>query len=490
MESPASSRTILNGVRRVATGSEALDALLDGGFPEGSVILLAGNPGVGKTVFSTSFLVEGARQGEVGVYLTFAEDRQTLVTNLSSHLEVDLARLEEEGLLKILEGLTLDERGVNITLETLLETIQVSGARRLVIDSVTAMLQSFPNPIRVRQFIHTVISKIVRQMGCTTLLNVEIPLGEERVGIGVEQFVADGVLVLRAGELDGRLIREMEVVKMRGVRLRERKVIYSLDRGFRVFQPLKLKEPKKYERFRAIPGQAGRVSSGIPQIDELIGGGYPPGETILLEVIGPVTTYQYNLFVSPLAWNILVQGHPVIVIPSVGVDIEVIRRYLREGGIGEDEARRLIRVMQAERPSEEVEDPLVVPVNSGHILKSLSEFGVRISEIIRQLGPPSLMITGVDTLYTYFGGENLERALNIGVSKARHYRALNLLILKPGIPQPSIYDLCRTVSGIHFRVTREHGVLLFYGVKPRTGHFAVELDLSQGYRLPKLTPIV
>jgi len=42
----------------------------------------------------------------------------------------------------------------------------------------------------------------------------------------------------------------------------------------------------------------------------------------------------------------------------------------------------------------------------------------------------------------------------------------------------------------HLRLLREHGCLLIYGIKPRTSLYAVEMDISKGYPLPRLTPIV
>ncbi|MEM2863973.1 MAG: ATPase domain-containing protein, partial [Candidatus Bathyarchaeia archaeon] len=73
---------------RVRSGFEGLDGVLEGGFPRGSLILLAGEPGTGKTVFSMGFLVRGAELGEPGVYAGFAEPRDTLIENLSRHLGV------------------------------------------------------------------------------------------------------------------------------------------------------------------------------------------------------------------------------------------------------------------------------------------------------------------------------------------------------------------------------------------------------------------
>jgi len=105
---------------RASSGAEDLDELI-GGFPRGSLILLAGNPGTGKTAFSTQFLVRGVESGEPGVYVSFAESRETLVKNASEHLAVDLNRFEDEGKIRILDLVTMKQEGASACLETILE---------------------------------------------------------------------------------------------------------------------------------------------------------------------------------------------------------------------------------------------------------------------------------------------------------------------------------------------------------------------------------
>jgi circadian clock protein KaiC len=70
---------------RLSTGTEGLDALLGGGFPKGSIVLITGNPGSGKTIFSTQFLYKGAIvRRERGVYVSFAEAKHEFVGNAKS----------------------------------------------------------------------------------------------------------------------------------------------------------------------------------------------------------------------------------------------------------------------------------------------------------------------------------------------------------------------------------------------------------------------
>ena len=67
---------------RISTGNEQLDTLLDGGFLRNSMILLAGNPGAGKTILSSNFIYQGALLDEPGVYACFAETRKRLIQDM------------------------------------------------------------------------------------------------------------------------------------------------------------------------------------------------------------------------------------------------------------------------------------------------------------------------------------------------------------------------------------------------------------------------
>jgi circadian clock protein KaiC len=80
---------------RISTGIANLDALMEGGIPIGSTVLVAGNPGTGKTILTSHFLYEGLSKGEAGVYVSFSESKKQFYDNFErfgmGFLEVDLA---------------------------------------------------------------------------------------------------------------------------------------------------------------------------------------------------------------------------------------------------------------------------------------------------------------------------------------------------------------------------------------------------------------
>lgn len=264
---------------RVPTGIEGLDPLIEGGFPRNSLILLAGNPGTGKTVFGIQFLCKGAEDyGENGVYVSFAEGEEVLVHNVCKHLGWDLSKFAEAlEKVKILDLTTVREEGISTVLNLILDEVRSLKAKRLVIDSFTAMVQAFKEKIDARIILHTVLGKIVRQLGCTTILIVEVPTGRGEVGISVEEFVADGVLMLRKGfspKMDGRLVREIEISKMWGTELRQPLYFFTLKGGFKVFQPFQPKPIEKKRRFQPTPDSKTRFSTRSRDLDGVFDGGY------------------------------------------------------------------------------------------------------------------------------------------------------------------------------------------------------------------------
>src|SRR5256884_9217486 len=96
-------RTTPDPDARVSTGIPGLDELLEGGFPTGSLITLAGRPGTGKTIFGSQFLYQGAREsGEPGMYVSMLEGRKGDFGNMK-RLGLDLEPLEKKKLIRILE---------------------------------------------------------------------------------------------------------------------------------------------------------------------------------------------------------------------------------------------------------------------------------------------------------------------------------------------------------------------------------------------------
>lgn len=166
----AESAAIAPGDERVATGVEGFDNLIEGGFPRGDLILLVGHPGSGKTILSSQFLHHGAsRQQEPGIYVSFAENREAFLRNMKRS-KMDFEKLEKQNLFRFLDFVTVKEGAIDEALNTVMAEIDSLKAKRLVIDSFSAMSQAFSQKIDARIVLHTVLGRMTRLSGVTTIL--------------------------------------------------------------------------------------------------------------------------------------------------------------------------------------------------------------------------------------------------------------------------------------------------------------------------------
>ena len=216
MEEKVLTRNAEESDARISTGIPGFDPMIEGRFPNGSLITLAGRPGTGKTIFGSQFLFQGAAEKQPGMYVSMLEGRRAYLRNMA-RLGLDVPPLEKKGLFRFLEMPTLTAEGLPAIWEEIVRNIEQLEIVRLVIDSFTAMSQAFDNQGDMRVFTHMLLGKIIGNSGCTTLMITETPPGNSYAGSGMQEFIADGVvhfyLVPVAG--DAR-IRYIEITKMRG----------------------------------------------------------------------------------------------------------------------------------------------------------------------------------------------------------------------------------------------------------------------------------
>jgi circadian clock protein KaiC len=217
-------------MKQIATGIPGLDDILvGGGIPEKKVIMLNGYAGTGKTIFSTQFLIGGIKNQQAAVYVTFEETAQEIIDNTRA-FGWNLESLIEEKKLVFVEVFASEE-SVRIVREVddltpLIERIKLAikknNAKRVVLDSITALLMALKNKDVVRRELHR-LSAILKHMGCTILMISEVPEVpfEQAATVfsryGVEEFVADGLITLYFRPEGMTRERYLEVRKMRGV---------------------------------------------------------------------------------------------------------------------------------------------------------------------------------------------------------------------------------------------------------------------------------
>ena len=484
------------GEQFISTGVDGLDYIL-GGFPKGSLIILAGNPGTGKTILSAKFLYHGAVEyNESGVYFSSAESKEVFFKTMKIY-GFDFEKLEREGKFNFLDFLAakeklsnmlvLKEPAAHVIINEIIEAVDMVRAKRLVIDSFTALAQSFKDLDEVRMVTNRVLSRVIRRMGCTTILIEEVPYGEQRIGFGVEEFIADGVLVLRTSGFEGYRLRELEIPKMRGVKLKETKLIFTLEGGFKAFPPFTSKPIVKKQCFQPTPDPPSKYSTGSKSFDDLLEGGLPRGFIMLLEIDEKVSTDMYHLLVAPMVANFISQGRGAFIIPSMGVTPLDIYRTCEVYGMDDAAKQYLTVVLREEYEASNI--PLnFISVKAEDWRKDMNIVMDAAYGLMFKINQPPILVVGTDSLITLYGEKQCEEILNLVASTVRFNQAGLVILVKAGFRNLAVK--LSAISDIYARLTREHGCLLFYCVKPRIGLCAVEYDASKAYPIAKLTPIL
>jgi circadian clock protein KaiC len=241
------SRPVLHS-KRVSTGVKRLDNLLSGGYLQGSVVLVSGTPGTGKTIICFQYIQEGLYEGEKCLYLTSDERVPNLIYQ-AKELGFDFQQYLDTGQLTFLY-LDLERRDVHKEMDDVLRTDSFS---RVVLDSLTPLSEipvwlvnkgseiipsdisldrnTFPvNSIQAtRTHVRRLLS-ILSDNQCTTLVTSEIPEGSHCLSRdSISEFLVDGILLL---DLDPTMDRrKLTIRKMRGTKHTLKPQNVSIEKG-------------------------------------------------------------------------------------------------------------------------------------------------------------------------------------------------------------------------------------------------------------------
>jgi len=203
-------------MERVATGIAGLDEMLSGGFLPGSATLLRGAPGTGKTSIALQYLVQGARNGEPGLMISFEEFPQSIHRDAEA-LGYNLRDLEEQHLLHLhftSPQVLLDSL---VSPSSALSRLLLEGdIRRVAMDSVTHFTRVTNDPIELRGVYNTIINALKREGVTSLLLGEDSRVEAQRFEQGKLSYIVDTIVLLRYVEIDSAVQRAVTVIKMRG----------------------------------------------------------------------------------------------------------------------------------------------------------------------------------------------------------------------------------------------------------------------------------
>lgn len=318
----------------VATGIAGLDFVLDGGLPLGCPSLLRGGPGTGKTAIALNFFSYGLVHGEPSVLVTFDESPQALIGHAES-LGLPLTEYIAAGKAKVLDmrpdpsdlngGEALELTAILVRLEHALDQV---GGKRLVIDAIDAMDAAYGKSNNLRNELARVFDWI-RERDLTTLITVgETPDFNNRFGL--EDYVADCVILLRQEMMQRQMTRLLRVIKRRGGAHGTNEFPFLLDSNGVFLAPI-----TGLELYASVSAE--KQSTGIPGLDEMLGGGGPYRGSAVM-VSGQSGTGKTS-FAAHFACSACAAGLPVLYLSFEESAAELVRN---QSSIGLDLNKYLI----------------------------------------------------------------------------------------------------------------------------------------------------
>jgi len=274
----------LRSTERFATGVAGLDDILGGGLASNHLYLIEGDPGTGKTTIALQFLLEGARRGQKGLYVTLSESKIELVEIAASHgwslgaIDIFEMAPEEDHLKPEAQYTVFNPSEIELadTTSAVLSEVDRLQPVRVVFDSLSELRLLARDSLRYRRQIMG-LKRYFSGRNCTVLLL------DDRTAEGHDlqlQSIAHGVIMLESVEREyGIKRRRLEIRKLRGSSFREGFHDYTITRGGVEVYPRLIAS----EHHLTFPPS--RLKSGLPPLDDLLGGGLDSGTSTLL--LGP-----------------------------------------------------------------------------------------------------------------------------------------------------------------------------------------------------------
>lgn len=230
-------------IKRIKTYIEGFDENLEGGIPEGHIVLMAGSAGTMKSSVTFNILYNEVLAGKTCLYLTLEQSHASLINHCVNmgfdlnkintiimrdlgNFRNDIAKINNNNggnlilvdigcIRKEINDVKVSENRswLNVIKNIIRKVKEESSLDAFVLDSLSALyvLSRFENP-RIELFY---IFEFLRDMDITSFLISEIPIDGSRYAEYDEDFLSDGIIHLRLTPFRRNIVREISIIKMR-----------------------------------------------------------------------------------------------------------------------------------------------------------------------------------------------------------------------------------------------------------------------------------
>jgi len=263
-------------INKLPTGVPGLDEILGGGLPEFSFNIIAGAPGCGKTTLAHQFIFANATPERPALYFTvLGEPALKMLRYQQQYTFFDASKLNRSVRFINLSQVLLD-RGLAGILEEITKQVEAANPSIVVVDSFRTVVRKVPeSEVQIQGFVQQ-LGLLLTSWEATTFLIGEYVESELRDNPIFT--VADGLFWLYQTVERNSVVRKLQIMKLRGQGSVPGMHTFRItDAGLQAFsRTLGLAGRKK-----KVPG-AKRLSIGIPELDEMLGGGIPEGDSLLI----------------------------------------------------------------------------------------------------------------------------------------------------------------------------------------------------------------
>jgi hypothetical protein len=328
-------------------------------------------------------------------------------------------------------------------------------------------------------------------------MNVKLILISESTEVTFLDYIVDGIITLKDDQIEGRVLRTIEINKIRAIERRQKEYVFTLYQNrFRYCEPFSDTKPLQIKPWEITSDKGELFSTGNESLDLLYNGGLRQGTFNLLEVESNVPIYAYSSVMIGLMCNFVQQSRGVIAHTMDGINSDLIDKkrlflYLRTDLISKD-----IRILMEKLTDRNEIRPYIIQVDSENFNDVFFDTYAKLSSLTKF--QPVFAGISYDTLQFMVDFENAISHFYKHLKMIRNSNIIELGIINTNKSKDvsitqrvgSLTEDMSYAAETHLKIIERDGAIFIYGIKPRTGLYYLKNVYTKGYPQIKLIPIV